>query len=227
MRCAGSLQSLCVQRTFFGAPPRIGKVTCRVAADGIDSDSSVEAILVVVVRCFPAWTRRRSVGGTEVRRETSWRSVVIVVVGGTSSGIAVHPISETSRMPQLKESGYELSPERSLTKICWVSAAAFSDAAVDEALEEDREVRILRSVVVGQLMEVGGDLRLGSFYLRRAMADAALCETKRLFFVLLGELEVSVEPRSWVLEGIGNVEKCGRVYLNQVALIIIDLGEWR
>ena len=143
MRCAGSLHSLCVQRTFFGAPPRIGKVTCRVAEGGIDSDSSVEAMFAVVVRCFPAWTRRRSVGETEVRRERSWRSVVILVVGGTSSGITIYNISETPRMPSLKESGYVLSPDRSLTKICWVSAAAFSGADVDEALEEDREVRIL------------------------------------------------------------------------------------
>ena len=118
MRCAGSLHSLCVQRTFFGAPPRIGKVTCRVAEGGIDSDSSVEAMFAVVVRCFPAWTRRRSVGETEVRRERSWRSVVIVVVGGTSSGITIYSISETPRMPSLKESGYVLSPDRSLTKIC-------------------------------------------------------------------------------------------------------------
>ena len=155
MRCAGSLQSLCVHRTFFGAPPRIGKVTCRVAEGGIDSDSRVEAMFVVVVRCFPAWTRRRSVGGTEVRRDRSWRTVVIVVVGGTSSGITVYHISETSKMSSLKASDYVLSPERSLTKICWLSVAAFPGADVDEALEEDREVRILRWVVVGRLMKVG------------------------------------------------------------------------
>ena len=53
-------------------------------------------------------------------------------------------------MPFLKESGYVLSPERSLTKICWVSAAAFPGADVDEALEEDREVRILRLGIVGR-----------------------------------------------------------------------------
>lgn len=125
-----------------------------MAEGGIDSDSRVEAMLVVVVRCFPAWTRRRSVGGTEVRRERSWRSVVIVVVGGTSSGIAIYHISETSKMPSSSDSGYVLSPERSLTKICWVSAAAFSGVDVEEALEEDREVRILGSAVVGRLMEV-------------------------------------------------------------------------
>ena len=33
--------------------------------------------------------------------------------------------------------------------------------------------------------------------------------------------------KSWVLESIGKVENCGRVYLNQVALIIINVGEWR
>ena len=74
-----------------------------------------------------------------------------------------------------------------------MSAAGFSDAAVDEALEEDREVRMLRSTVVGRLMEVWRDLGLSSFYLRRAMIDAALFETKRLSFVLLSELQVSVD----------------------------------
>lgn len=53
------------------------------------SDSRVEAMLVVVVRCLPAWTRRSSVGETEVRRARSWRRVLIVVFAGTSRGIAV------------------------------------------------------------------------------------------------------------------------------------------
>ena len=209
MRCAGSLQSLCVQRTFFGAPPRIGKVTCRVAEDGIDSDSRVEAILVVVVRCFPAWTRRRSVGGTEVRRERSWRSVVIVVVGGTSSGIAVYHVSETSKMPQLKGNGYVLSPERSLTKICCVSAAAFSGAAVDEALEEDREVRILRSVVAGRWMEIGRDLRLNSFYLRRAMLFYVRQSGCSLSYLVSFRFQWNLEVEYWkVSETSKNVEEC-------------------
>lgn len=219
MRCAGSLQSLCVQRTFFGAPPRIGKVTCKVAEDGIDSDSRVEAMFVVVVRCFPAWTRRRSLGGTEVRRERSWRSVVIVVDGGTSSGITVYHISQTSKLPQWKENDCVLSPERSLTKICWVSAAAFSGAAVEEALEEDREVRILRSVVVERLMEVGRGLGLSSFYLRRAMLPYLRQSGCPLSYLV--SFRFRWISRSWGLKGIGKVEKCGRVYLNQVALIII------
>lgn len=54
MRCAGSLQSLCVQRTFLGAPPLLGGITLRVAEGGMESDSRVEVMLVVVVRCLPA-----------------------------------------------------------------------------------------------------------------------------------------------------------------------------
>ena len=55
----------------------------------MERDSSVEEMLVVVVRCLPAWTRRSSAGETEVRRERSWRRVLIVVFAGTSRGIAV------------------------------------------------------------------------------------------------------------------------------------------
>ena len=42
MRCAGSLQSLCVQRIFFGAPPRKGRVMSMVADGGTLRDDRVE-----------------------------------------------------------------------------------------------------------------------------------------------------------------------------------------
>ena len=67
----------------------MGSVTWRVAEGGMASDSRVEEMFVVVVRCLPAWTRRRSVGATEVRRARSWRRVLIVVFAGTSRGMAV------------------------------------------------------------------------------------------------------------------------------------------
>ena len=49
--------------------------------DGQD-EASVE------VRCLPAWTRRMSVVGAEVRNERSWRRVGIVVSEGTVRGMA-------------------------------------------------------------------------------------------------------------------------------------------
>lgn len=42
----------------------------------------------VEVRCLPAWTRRMSDVGADVRSESSWRRVGIVVSEGTFSGIA-------------------------------------------------------------------------------------------------------------------------------------------
>jgi len=44
--------------------------------------------LVGVVRCLPAWTRRRVDGGAEVRRERRWRRVEIEVEAGMVRGIA-------------------------------------------------------------------------------------------------------------------------------------------
>ena len=52
------------------------------------SEDSVDKIFGEVVRCFPAWTRRKSDGGIEVRRERSCRKVVMVVEGGMVRGIA-------------------------------------------------------------------------------------------------------------------------------------------
>jgi len=54
---------------FLGAPPRRGSVTWRVASGGIVRVDSERGALVGVVRCLPAWTRRRVDGGAEVRRE--------------------------------------------------------------------------------------------------------------------------------------------------------------
>ena len=44
--------------------------------------------LLGVVRCLPAWTRRRVDGGSEVRRETRCRRVVTGVDEGMVMGIA-------------------------------------------------------------------------------------------------------------------------------------------
>lgn len=95
MRCAGSLQSLWVQRIFFGAPPRKGRVMSIVADGGTLRDDRVELADEGVVRCFPAWTRRSEVGGREVRMERSWRRVVMVVDEGMDNGMADLGISIT------------------------------------------------------------------------------------------------------------------------------------
>lgn len=95
MRCAGSLQSLWVQRIFFGAPPRKGRVMSIVPDGGTLRDDRVELADEGVVRCFPAWTRRSEVGGREVRMERSWRRVVMVVDEGMDNGMAELGISMT------------------------------------------------------------------------------------------------------------------------------------
>lgn len=51
------------------------------------SEDSDDEVFGEVVRCFPACTRRRSDGGTEVRRERSCLRVVIVVEEGMLRGI--------------------------------------------------------------------------------------------------------------------------------------------
>lgn len=53
-----------------------------VDGGGDEEEASVE------VRCLPAWTRRMSDVGAEVRRERSWRRVGIVVSDGTVRGMA-------------------------------------------------------------------------------------------------------------------------------------------
>ena len=83
MRCAPSLQSLKLHFSFLGGmPPRMGSAMCTVDEDGRSEDMGE-----VAVRCLPAWTRRISVVGAEVRRERSWRRVGIVVSVGMVRGI--------------------------------------------------------------------------------------------------------------------------------------------
>ena len=55
--------------------------------EGMLSEERVDVKAEAVVRCLPAWTRRREEGGRVVRRERSWRSVVIVVEEGIDKGI--------------------------------------------------------------------------------------------------------------------------------------------
>ena len=70
-------------------PPRIGSAMCRVEDGGRRVETGVvDGAAVVEVRCLPAWTRRMSDVGAEVRRERSWRRVGIVVSEGTVKGMA-------------------------------------------------------------------------------------------------------------------------------------------
>lgn len=73
---------------FLGAPPRRGNVTWRVALGGMARVDRERGALVEVVRCFPAWTRRRVDGAAEVRRERRWRRVEMEVEAGMVRGIA-------------------------------------------------------------------------------------------------------------------------------------------
>lgn len=75
----------------------------------------------VEVRCFPAWTRRISDVGADVRKERRWRSVGIVVSEGTVSGM--------------------VSPDSSLTKI-WKFSDGDEDVDVEEAFDDEREIRM-------------------------------------------------------------------------------------
>lgn len=75
------------------------------------------------VRCLPAWTRRMSVVGADVRNESSWRRVDIVVSEGTVRGM--------------------VSPDSSLTKIWKLSEDGDEGVDVEEALDDEREVRML------------------------------------------------------------------------------------
>lgn len=52
-------------------PPRTGKVMSITERGGMLREERVELVEDGVVRCFPAWTRRREDGGREVRRESS------------------------------------------------------------------------------------------------------------------------------------------------------------
>lgn len=89
MRCAGSLQSLNVQRTFLGGiPPRIGNERARVefgrmlSEDNVGSGEDDE-----LARWRPTWVMRREEAGRDVRRERRWRRVVMEVDGGMERGM--------------------------------------------------------------------------------------------------------------------------------------------
>ena len=64
---------------------------CRVEDRGRRSEIGVADVsdgALVEVRCLPAWTRRMSDVGADVRNERSWRRVGIVVSEGTVRGMA-------------------------------------------------------------------------------------------------------------------------------------------
>ena len=103
------------------------------------SEDRVDEAFGEVVKCFPACTRRRSDGGTEVRSARSCLRVVMVVEEGMLRGIAGDRLASVLKTD--KGRGLVLSPERSLTKIWYDSAG--SNIECVEALEEDREVRMM------------------------------------------------------------------------------------
>lgn len=85
IRCAPSRQSLNVHRCFLGGmPPRIGRARCKVDSRVMRCDSRVED----GERCFPAYTRRRSCEGREVRMERRVVRLETVRSCGTVIGIA-------------------------------------------------------------------------------------------------------------------------------------------
>ena len=74
----------------------MGRAMWSVEDDGRRSESGVVDVpdeALVEVRCLPAWTRRMSDVGADVRNERSWRSVGIVVSAGTVSGMATSYVS--------------------------------------------------------------------------------------------------------------------------------------
>lgn len=100
-------------------------------------------VVEVAVRCLPAWTRRMSVVGADVRRERSWRRVGMVVSTGMMRGMAA--ILLASGVVRRGEEGL-LSPERSLTNI-WMFSDGVEDVEVEEAFEDDLEVRMIAEVI--------------------------------------------------------------------------------
>ena len=93
IRCAPFLHSLKVHFIFLGGmPPRMGRAMCRVVEGGRRVEMGVvDAVGAEVeseVRCLPAWRRRMSEAGAEVRRERRCRRVGIVVSEGMVRGIA-------------------------------------------------------------------------------------------------------------------------------------------
>ena len=125
----------------------MGKAMWRVEDGGRRSEIGVVDVpdeASVEVRCLPAWTRRMSDVGADVRNERSWRSVGIEVSEGTVRGMAVSDVSFT----ELCYHGLSdvLSPDSSLTKI-WKFSDGDEDADVEEAFDEERETRMMGNSV--------------------------------------------------------------------------------
>lgn len=74
-----------------------------------------------------------------MRRASRCSRVEIEVEVGIVSGIAGEGLASDSRQMEREE---VLSPERSLTKICWFSTVSAEVEDV-EATEDDREVRMM------------------------------------------------------------------------------------
>ena len=108
----------------------------------------------VAVRCLPAWTRRMSCVGAEVRRESRCRSVGIVVSEGMVRGIAVVVVSGC--MDGWGNGRGVLSPERSLTNI-WKFSDGGEDVDVEEAVEDEREGRMI-GLVIEEWVWICGDV---------------------------------------------------------------------
>lgn len=124
MGCAAVLQSLKLHFGLLGAmPPRIGRARCKVAFEGMERDERVGGTGDLdAVRCLPAWTRRRELSGAVVRRDSRCMSVGMGVSEGIWKGI--------------------VSPDGSLTKICWLgeSVVVVVDVADEVEIERDRIV---------------------------------------------------------------------------------------
>lgn len=86
-----------------------------VEEGAILSEDKVDEVFGEVVRCFPACTRRRSDGETEMRKDRSCLRVVIVVEEGMLRGTTAGGLASVFK----RDNGVDvvLSPERSLTKI--------------------------------------------------------------------------------------------------------------
>lgn len=120
----------------------MGRAMWRVEDEGRRSEIGAVEVPVeasVEVRCFPAWTRRISDVGADVRKERRWRSVGIVVSEGTVSGMAGTRVSFGALCYQGLSD--VLSPDSSLTKI-WKFSDGDEDVDVEEAFDDEREIRM-------------------------------------------------------------------------------------
>lgn len=101
-------------------------------------------------RCFPAWTRRRSDSGRDVRTERSVVRFLIDRSSGTVIAMAVDPVSCRSKADAGLE-GRLLSPDMFFTKICiWVSrpsGEADRDIGVKDFIVATRCEKIRRRMI--------------------------------------------------------------------------------